>query len=93
MKWKGNAKYNQELEQSTVFDSEYCNVTIHRIVHFDGWFLTCNKLGISQKELKSENFNDATKEAREIIKSHLDILQEKFSVFINDNSDEQVRNF
>lgn len=93
MKWKGNARYNQELDTSTTYMSECCGIVVHRIIHFDGWFLSCNELGISQMELKSEDFNDVAKEAREIIKNRLISLQGKYDLFLSDCVDEQVRYF
>jgi hypothetical protein len=86
MEWKSNASTGKEPSEGTIFDSTH-GVTIHRIIHLDSWWLTCHELNIKQHKLKSEAFDDAVKEAKEIVKKKLADLQQKYAAFADDSSE------
>jgi len=66
------------------------DICIHKIVGLEGWFLSCNKLGISQETLKAENFNEAVRESQIIIikiASKLYNLAGEFAKNVYDNNE------
>lgn len=86
MEWKSNAHYSKEPIEGTIFNSPY-GVSVHRIVHLDGWWLTCHDLNIQRHELRSETFDEAVTEAKEIVKKKLADLQQKYAAFADDSSE------
>ena len=51
MKFRSNAKWNEPVESGTIFDCKVGNtcISVHRIIHCEGWFLSCADLRISQR--------------------------------------------
>lgn len=87
MKFISNAKYNQPVESGSIFEAKAgrLRISVHRIHHLDGWYLTCQEIRIHQHKLKSDGFINATKEAREIIKSVIDVMKEDISKAIDES--------
>ena len=85
MIFKSNAKYGAPADINSL------RVCIHKIHGLDGWFLNCDRLGIEDKELKSQNLTDCAKESQEIIKETLDKLARDVELFCNDNAVEIAR--
>ena len=48
-------------------------------------YLNCNELGIDNLRLKSENLFRCVDEAKEILKKQLELLNERFNNFYEDN--------
>ena len=85
MVWKKN-------QRETIFDlkENELDICIHKIVGLEGWFLSCNKLGISQKTLKAEDFNEAVRESQIIVietASKLYHLAGEFAKNVYDNNE------
>lgn len=93
MKLKSNAKFNTPVESGTVYEIRENNliVTIHRINGLEGWFLTCNKLDIVERELKSKDLFACVRESRKIIKDALKKLSEDVKLFCIDDPIEITR--
>lgn len=73
MEFKSNAKYGEDVRSGTIFRGSIgyefkLDMTIHRIIHCDGWFLTCARLNIHDRQLKGDSFEDAFEESKGIIK-------------------------
>lgn len=51
MKFKSNAKCGEPEESGTIFEGRIGNlrVSVHRIIHLDGWFLSCPTFQIRQR--------------------------------------------
>lgn len=86
MEWKSNAHYGKDPSEGTIFESFY-GVSVHRIVGICGWWLTCHELNITKKRLSGETFDEAVKEAKEIVKKTISDLQQKYAVFADDSSE------
>lgn len=62
MVWKKNKRETiYELKNNDL------HICIHKIVGLDGWYLSCNPLGISDKLLPAMTFDDAVLEAQKIV--------------------------
>ena len=87
MKFKSNAKYNMPVESGTIYETKVSDmrVCIHKIIRLEGWFLNCDKLGIMDKELRSQEFNECVKESKEIIKKKMDELSKSVKMFCDDD--------
>lgn len=61
MNFVSNAKRDKPIESGTIFECKCgsLNISVHRIIYLDGWYLTCCKLGISRMKLKSAELSDA----------------------------------
>ena len=93
MKLKSNAKYNTPVESGTIYEARENTliVRIHRIKGLEGWFLTCNKLDIVERELKSQDLFACVRESRKIIKDALKKLAEDVELFCIDDPIEITR--
>lgn len=88
MKLISNAKFGEPVESGTVFrtQSHGIDICIHKICGCgDAWYLNCNELGINNLQLKSENLFRRVDEAKEILKQQLELLNERFNNFYEDN--------
>lgn len=83
MKFKSNAKYNEPVESGTIFEGEIgrMRISVHRIVHCEGWYLSCPSLGISRRELKSDTLVGAIKESKEVLKNVIEDLKKDVDSF------------
>lgn len=86
MKLISNAKYGESLENGTIFTADIrgAKITIHRLIHLEGWWLSCYELGIEKQKLKAETITDAIKESKEILKAKVVILEKAVEIFSND---------
>lgn len=87
MKLKSNAKYNEPVESGTIFETKAgrINIKVHKIIHCEGWFLTCREIGIERKELKSETLIGAAKEARELVKKFVAAMKKDIDAICTEN--------
>lgn len=86
MKLISNAKYGESLENGTIFTADIrgAKITIHRLIHLEGWWLSCYELGIEKQKLKAETITDAIEESKEILKAKVVILEKAVEIFSND---------
>lgn len=94
MKFKSNARFNEPLENGTIFElkDNGLRIKIHRIVHIDNtWFLSCPVLGFSQTDLHESDFEEAIKKAKSILNSRIDEFREEFNKIVNDDVVEIVK--
>lgn len=88
MKLISNAKFGEPVESGTIFriQDHGIDICIHKICSCgDTWYLICNELGIDNLQLKSENLFRCVDEAKEILKKQLELLNERFNNFYEDN--------
>jgi len=47
MKFISNATYEKPVESGTIFKVTVggIRITIHRVIHLEGWYLSCSDLG------------------------------------------------
>ena len=83
MKFKSNARYNEPVEGGTIFEGKIGNtrVSVHRIIHCEGWFLSCPDLRISQMQLKSDTLMSAIEESKEVLKKVVEDLTKDIDSF------------
>ena len=90
MEWISNAKFNQDLKEGTIFTLKGAKVSIciHKIYGLgDRFYLTCRNLNIEQMELNTADFDLAVENATVIIREKLKMLNEYFSEFLTDESE------
>lgn len=87
MKFVSNAKYGQPVESGSIYEGRIGNliISVHHIYNGETWFLSCHKLNISQRELKNETLMGAIKEAKEILKQEIDVLQKDVNTFCEES--------
>lgn len=68
-KFVSNAKFGIPVEDGTIFraKSGSVEISIHRIVNCDGWFLNCKVLGYWDRELESDSLIAAINESKSMI--------------------------
>lgn len=73
MKFISNSSYGKLVETGTIFytTTNGITVTIHRIIHLDGWFLSCAQLQIDDQKLKAKSLPGAIEESKEILKEYV----------------------
>lgn len=83
MKFRSNAKYGEPAESGTIYEGKIgkLRVSVHRIIHCEGWYLSCANLRISQMRLKSDTLMEAIKESKEVLKAVADKLSEDVKAF------------
>lgn len=83
MKFKSNARYNEPVEGGTIFEGKIGNtrISVHKIIHCDGWFLSCPDLRISQMQLKSDTLMSAIEESKEVLKKVVEDLRKDIDCF------------
>lgn len=94
MKFKSNAKHNEEPETGSIFALKYnsLGIIIHKYVGYgDTLFLNCSTLGIYNHNLGTEDFNEAVRKAKEVIMSEVEKIREDSYRFYMDNNIEIVR--
>lgn len=70
MKFKSNAKYNEEPKTGSIFALKYnsLRIVIHKYVGCgDTLFLNCSTLGICNYDLGTEDFDEAVSKAKEVV--------------------------
>lgn len=89
IKFKSNAKYNEEPKTGSIFALKYnsLRIIIHKYVGYgDTLFLNCNTLGIYNYNLETEDFEKAVSKAKEIIMREVKKIREDAYRFYSDNS-------
>ena len=89
MKFKSNAKYNEELKTGSVFalKSNSLGIVIHKYVGCgDALFLNCSALDIFNYDLETEDFDEAVSKAKEIIMSKVKKIRVDAYKFYSDNN-------
>lgn len=94
MKFKSNAKYNEEPKTGSVFalKDNSLEIVIHKYVGCgDALFLNCSALDIFNYNLRTEDFNEAVSKAKEIIMCKVKKIRADSYRFYSDNNIEIVR--
>ena len=89
MKFKSNAKYNEEPETGSIFALKYnsLGIVIHKYVGYgDVLFLNCSALGVFNYDLETEDFDEAVSKAKEIIMSKVKKIRVDAYKFYSDNN-------
>ena len=89
MRLKSNAKSGEQAASGTAFDyikNDISMFSIHRIVHFDGWYLSCKTILIEAKKLKSTDLFDAVHESVGIMRTALKKLNKQFDESFSDEN-------
>ena len=83
MKFKSNARYGEPTESGTIYEGKIgrLRVSVHRITHCEGWFLSCADVQISQMHLKSDTIMGAIEESKEVLKAVVEKLREDVKAF------------
>lgn len=83
MKFKSNAKYNEPLESGTIFEGKVgkMSISVHRIIHCEGWYLSCPDIRISQMKLKSDTLIGAIKESKTVLKKTVEKMMNDVNSF------------
>ena len=73
MKFVSNADYRTPVESGTIFCATVNGITviIHRIIHLDGWFLSCHPFGIDDHKLEAETLSGAIEESKGILTEYV----------------------
>ena len=94
MKFKSNAKYNEEPKTGSIFALKYnsLKIVIHKYVGYgNALFLNCSALNISNRDLGTEDFEEAVSKAKKIIMREVEKIREDSYRFYSDNNIEIVR--
>lgn len=89
MKFKSNAKYNEEPKTGSIFALEYnsLKIVIHKYVGYGNvLFLNCSALDIFNYDLETEDFDEAISIAKEVIMSKVKKIREDAYKFYLDNN-------
>lgn len=89
MKFKSNAKYNEELKTGSIFalKNNSLGIVIHKYVGCgDALFLNCSALDIFNYDLGTEDFGKAVSKAKEVIMSKFKKIREDAYKFYSDNN-------
>ena len=79
MKFKSNAKYNEEPKTGSIFALKYnsLGIVIHKYVGYgDVLFLNCSALGVFNYDLGTEDFNEAVSKAKEVVMREVKKIRE-----------------
>lgn len=94
MKFKSNARYKEKPEDGNIFDlkDNSLKLSIHKYAGCgNDLFLSCYELGISTKNLETEDFNEAVSKSKEIVSERVKHLREEAYRFCMDTHVEIVR--
>ena len=89
MKFKSNAKYNEEPKTGSIFALEYnsLKIVIHKYVGYGNLlFLNCSALDIFNYNLGTEDFNEAVSKSKEIIMCKNKKIKEDSYRFYSDSN-------
>ena len=83
MKFRSNAKYNEPVKSGTIYNGRIGNmrISVHRIHHCEGWYLSCPEVQIRQMELKSDTLMGAIEESKEVLKKTVERLLNDVNAF------------
>lgn len=87
MKFKSNARYGEPVESGTIYEGRIgkLRVSVHRIIHCEGWYLSCYDVQISQMKLKSDTLMGAIEESKEVLKAVADKLSKDVKAFCEED--------
>lgn len=94
MKFKSNAKYNEEPKTGSIFalKDNSLGIVIHKYVGCgDALFLNCSALDIFNYDLETEDFEEAVSKTKEVFMSEVEKIREDSYRFYTDNNIEIVR--
>lgn len=89
MKFKSNAKYNEEPKTGSIFALEYnsLGIVIHKYVGYgDALFLNCSALDILNYDLGTEDFDESVSKSKEVIMSKVKKIREDAYRFYSDSN-------
>lgn len=89
MKFKSNAKYDEEPKTGSIFALNYnsLKIVIHKYVGYgDTLFLNCNTLDIYNYNLETEDFGEAVRKAKEVVMREVKKIRENAYRFYSDNN-------
>lgn len=89
MKFKSNAKYNEEPKTGSIFalKNNSLRIVIHKYVGCgDTLFLNCSTLGIYNYNLRTEDFKEAVIKAKEVVMCKTKKIREDSYRFYTDNN-------
>lgn len=80
-----NTKYGQPIEETVLSVTiSGIQIAIHRILHMGGWFLSCARFGIQDKELKADSIPGAIAEAGTVLKEYAGYVKKIADQFNSD---------
>ena len=94
MKFKSNAKYNEEPKTGSIFALKYNSlvIVIHKYVGYGNvLFLNCSALDIYNHNLGTEDFNEAVSKAKEVVMREVKKIREDAYRFYSDSNIELDR--
>lgn len=89
MKFKSNAKYNEDPKSGSIFNlkNNSLGISIHKYVSCgDELFLNSKALNINNYDLGTEDFKEAVNKAKEIIMREVKKIREDSYRFYADNN-------
>lgn len=89
MKFKSNAKYDEEPKTGSIFALKYnsLGIVIHKYVGCgDALFLNCSALDILNYNLETENFDEAVSKAKEVVMREVKKIRVDAYKFYSDNN-------
>lgn len=89
MKFKSNAKYDEEPKTGSIFALKYnsLGIVIHKYVGCgDALFLNCSALDILNYNLETENFDEAVSKAKEVVMREVKKIRVDAYRFYSDNN-------
>ena len=89
MKFKSNAKYNEDPKTGSIFTlkSNPLGISIHKYVGCgDSLFLNSKALNIDNYDLGTEDFEEAVNKAKEVVMREVKKIREDAYRFYSDNS-------
>lgn len=89
MKFKSNAKYEEEPETGSIFTLKYnsLGIVIHKYVGCgDALFLNCSVLDIFDRNLETEDFEEAVSKAKEVVMCGVKKIREDAYKFYSDTN-------
>lgn len=89
MKFKSNAKYDEEPKTGSIFALKYnsLGIVIHKYVGYgDALFLNCSALDILNYDLGTEDFKEAVSKTKEIIMREVKKIRDDSYRFYSDNN-------
>ena len=94
MKFKSNAKYNEDPKTGSIFTlkSNSLGIIIHKYVGCgDALFLNIKALSIDNYDLETENFDEAVSKAKEVVMREVKKIREDAYRFYSDSNIEVDR--
>ena len=89
MKFKSNAKYDEEPKTGSIFALKYnsLGIVIHKYVGYgDALFLNCSALDILNYDLGTEDFKEAVSKTKEVVMREVKKIRDDSYRFYSDNN-------